>query len=400
MLFSKPRIEKLEVEHVTQIEDNIEQIYNKVYLYIKNSNELNLIERGKKTKNELFNEIKEELHEKNISDENVFYILKKLNEEIWQYGILNDLIEKNPDITDIKLMKFNNIRVKRRGKREKANVEFNNSEEMEEYIKKVARRNKIPLAQINSQVTFTDKDTYSDYILRITIFEKYINSVDNSYMHIRKSKKEKYTMNDLEELKMFDKQTKEYLIKKMQHGKSMIIVGKGSSGKTTLFNALIDELPEDRAGFIIQENEELFTDTHPEIMFLHITLGSGDNKITYDLQELAKYGLVADTDLFGVGEIKGAEAKYLLNAFYTGYTGVSTLHGESSTEGINKLVDYMKYGTDYSRTDLLRMLQTIDSVIYMEDFKVKEISEVIGFDETIGNLIYKKVLEGGQKIKI
>lgn len=38
------------------------------------------------------------------------------------------------------------------------------------------------------------------------------------------------------------------------------------------------------------------------------------------------------------------------------------------------------------------MLRTMEVVVFMEDFKVKEISEVVGFDEETQKLIYKRVL--------
>ena len=38
------------------------------------------------------------------------------------------------------------------------------------------------------------------------------------------------------------------------------------------------------------------------------------------------------------------------------------------------------------------MLRTLEVIVFMDDFKVKEISEIVGFDEEPQRLIYKRVL--------
>ena len=97
-------------------------------------------------------------------------------------------------------------------------------------------------------------------------------------------------------------------------------------------------------------------------------------------------------DYFIIGEIKGAEALYLLNAVYTGAKGWASVHGASSTEAMKKLVDYIKYNSDYTQEEALEMLVHLDTVIFMDDFSVKEIAEIEGFDAKKGDLIYKRIL--------
>jgi pilus assembly protein CpaF len=143
---------------------------------------------------------------------------------------------------------------------------------------------------------------------------------------------------------------------------------------------------------VIQENEELFSDIHPDLMFCHVVTNRGEGKINYELQDLARGGLLADLDYFIIGEIKGAEALYFLNAAYTGHKCWASVHGISSTEAMDKLADYVKYASDYSKEDALRMLHNIDTVVFMKDFKVAEISEIVGWDEEAHNLKYKRVL--------
>ena len=157
-------------------------------------------------------------------------------------------------------------------------------------------------------------------------------------------------------------------------------------------NELLEYIPENKSVEVIQENEELFTIKHPETTFHHIVTNRGEGKIQYTLQDLARMGLLFDLDYFIIGEIKGGEALYFLNAAFTGHQCWASVHGVSSTEAIDKLADYVKYESDYSKTDIIRMLRTMEVVVFMENFKVKEISEVVGFDEATQRLIYKRIL--------
>ena len=94
---------------------------------------------------------------------------------------------------------------------------------------------------------------------------------------------------------------------------------------------------------------------HPDIAFEHTVTNRGEGKIEYTLQDLARNGLLTDIDFFIIGEIKGGEALYLLNAVYTGARGWASVHGASATEAMKKLVDYIKYNSDYSQEDALQM---------------------------------------------
>ena len=59
---------------------------------------------------------------------------------------------------------------------------------------------------------------------------------------------------------------------------------------------------------VIQENEELFSNKHPDLMFQHVVTSRRQNEIQFDLKDLARNGLLTDLDYFVIGEIKGGEA--------------------------------------------------------------------------------------------
>ena len=102
----------------------------------------------------------------------------------------------------------------------------------------------------------------------------------------------------------------------------------------------------------------------------------GESKVRYGLKELSINALLIDLDYSVIGEIKGGEALYFLNAAYTGHLRLATVHGQDGVAALYKLADYVKYESDYSQEEIKKMLGCISTVCYMKDFKLDTITEV------------------------
>lgn len=352
---------------------------------------LNLVQRGILSKEDFLAQVRTFIVHRGIDELVSSETVTAFEKYIWGYHVLDDFIYDDT-ISDIKVIDENNIRIKRHGKRESTNVKFSSKNDYLSFVNYVAIKNKTNISDINAIQTFTDKETNPKFILRFNIMTNFITSTGLPYLHIRKIPKDKYSMDKLQELGMFDQKTKEFLIEEAKTSTGILFTGKGASGKTTLMNAMIEEIPHDKSVMVIQENEELFTVSHPETMFQHIVTSRGEGKIQYDLSDLARNGLLVDLDYFIIGEIKGGEALYFLNAAYTGHRCWASVHGVNSTEAMDKLADYIKYESDYTKEDALRMLRGIKLVVFMSDFKVREISKVVGWDDEKKNLKYERVM--------
>ena len=123
------------------------------------------------------------------------------------------------------------------------------------------------------------------------------------YLHIRKIPKTKYTIENLIEYNMMDTKTAAYLLDKVKDASGILFTGKGASGKTTLMNTLLEEISYNNSCLVIQENEELFTTSHPDMMFQHVVTARHKGEQEYDLKDLARNGLLTDLDYFIIGEI-------------------------------------------------------------------------------------------------
>lgn len=359
------------------------------YAALPENNYLSNIQRGTLTREAFFDEMRRYLRQKDEDEAVVDKILSRLETYIWGYYIIEDAIN-DPDVSDIKILSDSNIRLKKKGKRMNSNERFHDVADYERFVRIICARNKVQLSDINAILKFTDRKSNENAILRFNITSQYINSSDMPVVHIRKIPKEKRDLTNLARLGVFPEELIPYLKYKAKSASGIILTGKGASGKTTVMNSLLDEIPHDKSGCIIQESDELFSE-HPDMMFQHVVSNRGEGKIKYELKDLATNGLLTDLDYFIIGEIKGEEAATFMDAAYTGHQCWTSVHGTSSTEAVNKLADYVARGTNYSLKEAYRMLRFMNCIIFMKDFSIMEISEIVGFDEEKGVPIYDTV---------
>lgn len=384
--------EKEHVETEDERKDRIGKYADQVTDYFVQIDpiQLNMLERNKITK-EAFTELVYNYIRSNVTQDerDVEDTFKTFASFLWSYDIIDELIDDD-EISDIKIYDWDHIRVQRLGHRETAKLKFRNPDHFKKFVEHTAIKNKASISAQNALQNFTDKYSSKKAIMRFNITTPVVNSNEKYLLSIRKIPKHKYTTERLIELGFFTREMADYFEDRVKNGGGLLVAGKGGSGKTTLLNWALDKLPDDISGLCIQENEELFSN-HPDIAFQHTIINRGEGKIEYDLGDLARNGLLMDIDYFIIGEIKGAEALYLLNAVYTGAKGWATVHGSSATEAMKKLVDYIKYNSDYSQEEALQMLVHLDTVVFMKDFGVREVQEITGYDPEIGDLTYKKI---------
>ncbi len=369
-----------------ELENMLDELLN--YFVHVEKQTLLLVQRGVKPRDSLIEMADKYLRQRNVPRVFRDEVIKHFGKFIWGYYVLEEAIN-DKDISDIKVLNESNVRIKRKGKRMNTDIKFPSKSDYKRFVSMVAVKNKTNLSDINAIQSFTDKESNKDFILRFNIATDFVNSTDVPYMHIRKIPKKKYSIQELVDFDMLTEEMAEYLVNAAVNSSGIIFTGKGASGKTTLMNVLIEYIPHDCSGLVIQENEELFSDNHPDMMFQHIVANRGEGKIQYNLKDLGRNGLLTDLDYFIIGEIKGGEALYLLNAGYTGHRCWASVHGMSSTEALNKLADYVKYESDYELSDIKRMLVGMKTIVYLQDFKVKEISEIK--DCIGGELIYERI---------
>jgi pilus assembly protein CpaF len=323
-----------------------------------------------------------------VPDHDKPILMAKVKNALLSYYVLTNAIN-NPDVTDIRVLSYDNINVKIHGDHFKASgLHFIDEEDYTLFINRIIIRHKLTVQY--PILVFTDKDFHPDYILRFNLCLGMLNSTGTPYLHIRKVPKDKTTLTKLIEDKMLDEKIAHYLLDKVRTSRGMVFAGPSASGKTTLMNALIDYIPKEKSILCIQESAELFSNIHPNAYFQSIVKDQY-GQILIGLSELGQNGLLCDSGYMIIGESKGAEVRDLLRASNTGHKCWTSVHSQSSQETIPRLADYVKYGADYSFDEATRMLKDLEVIIYIQEYKIMEISEIVGYDDDKKQLIYKSI---------
>ncbi len=348
--------------------------------------------RGTLSRREFLQEAREHVKRRHLAEDSseLERILDAFEQYIYGYSKLSPLIDDR-SVSDIRVISHDNIRVKRHGQRMDAGIRFADEKEYRQFIDYIAAKNQVNISNLNAIQRFTDTDSHPDFILRFTLSMPLVNTYSEPYLCIRKVPRAFPQVRELVARRMMSGAAAELLIRRFRQG-STLICGGNSSGKTTLLNALKETLPDDMAVLVTQQADELTTLSHPDMMFLHSLPGTGESQVNYDLKHISIAGLTMDVDCFIIGEIKGEEALYLLNAACTGQLCAATIHASSADRAADKLVDYAMYDSNYSRDELMRMMDCFHTFVFMEDFQVRQISACKGWNEQRRSLIYERIL--------
>ena len=313
---------------------------------------------------------------------------KKMERALFQLYIVQDLID-DPDITDIKITAPDSIRVRVGGKAYLSNVVFIDAIDYFRFIKSVAMKNNVDLG-VPSQ-TFTDEHD-ENFILRFSITAPYISCTGFPVIHIRKVARQKLMSDDLIRAGMFDEKIRDYLIDKGRDRDSMGVVfaGPPGSGKTVCLNWFLEDAYEQSAEMlVIQENDELFA-YRRGVIFEHVVSNPQHGERPCSLEDLGKMALVAGANVFVIGEAKGGEICSAITLSNSGCRTAITIHSTSSKQTIDKMADLALRGYANSYEQAKRMIVSFKTIVYLQDFKVKEITEIVGTDKE-GFPIYKLV---------
>ena len=346
---------------------------------------------GKTKKDDFWSVVKAYIHRnfidtKRMEIEDVPMLIKKLNRALFDLYIVQDLID-DPDITDVKITDPYSIRVRVKGKAYLSNVTFIDDADYNRFIKSIAVKNGVDLS-VPSQ-TFTDAHD-KNYILRFSITSPYITASGYPIIHIRKVSRKKLMAPDLIRLGMFDEKVRDYLIDAARTSRGICFAGPPGSGKTVCLNWFLDQYEDSAEVLVIQENDELFS-KRKGIMFEHVVNNPQRGEQACSLEDLGKMALVAGANVFVIGEAKGGEICSAITLSNSGCRTAITIHSPSATETIDKMADLAMRGYANSYDQAKRMIKSFQTIVYMQDFKVQEITEIIDYDTDKKDMVYRPI---------
>lgn len=157
---------------------------------------------------------------------------------------------------------------------------------------------------------------------------------------------------------------------------NILVVGGTGSGKTTFLNQILHSTKDDSRIAFVEEFRELFP-PNDNTFFLEVPEEVPGEQYLFDFI-IRKTNLMRINKLY-VGEIKGPEAFSFVNNLNAGIIGGTTVHGGGCIEGLNRTKILMASAGICSEEICGEILaKSIDYVIYLENYVVKDIQKLEG----------------------
>jgi pilus assembly protein CpaF len=160
---------------------------------------------------------------------------------------------------------------------------------------------------------------------------------------VRKFTSRNFTMKDLIERGMVTADQAETLSDAVRRGDNILISGGTGTGKTTLLNVLADAIPEEERILIIEDTAELYL-RKPHVVAEEAQTDTHRKPVTFD--DLLRANLRHHPNRIILGEIRGTEARTLLDAMNSGHRGaLATIHASSAKGALLRLRTLLMRGT-------------------------------------------------------
>jgi type IV secretion system protein VirB11 len=174
---------------------------------------------------------------------------------------------------------------------------------------------------------------------------------------------------------------REFLARAVALRRNIVIAGPTGSGKTTVMRSLLDLIPTTQRPVTIEDVHELAMPRHP--LAIHMLYGEGAGRVT--ARECVRSAMRQSPDRLILAEMRGPEAAEYLESLNTGHPGgITSVHANSAAAAFARIVTLVRQseaGRLLSVDDVMRMVrETVDVVLYMEGWKVKEVF----YDPTFG----------------
>lgn len=163
-----------------------------------------------------------------------------------------------------------------------------------------------------------------------------------------------------------DGETEAFLRAAVLARRNVLISGGTSSGKTTLLNALIAEIPPGERLIAIEDTAELALNHENAVGLLAARGDMGEARV--DMEDLLIAALRMRPDRIILGELRGREALTFLRAVNTGHAGsLTTIHADSPERALDQLaLLVLQAGIGLGWDDALRYIRrSLDLVVQL-----------------------------------
>lgn len=265
-----------------------------------------------------------------LSKDSLKSLYDKIVNELFGLGSLESLLE-DPLITDIMINNFSQVFIEKKGKLTRMDISFETSAEMMSLLEKMMRGTSRRINQTSPFVDFRLKDGS-----RVTAMIPPVSK--GPALCVRKFSHEIFTLKDLVSLGSLTEEVLSFLDVCIKSKINMLVTGSTGAGKTTFLNALMMLVPYSERMVIIEDTEEIFLPNSYHHLNLLTRPHNIEGKGEITIQDLVKLSLHVRPDRIIIGEVRGEEAFYFLQAINTGHEGsMGTMHANDAEDALARI---------------------------------------------------------------
>lgn len=335
------------------------------------------IHRVEERFHDIFHQLRPHLHFE-LRKYIVLRMLKKdLKDIVFGHGPLQDLL-RAPTISEIMVVKSDQIFVERDGVLEKSGRRFISDKVTESIVERIVAQvgRRIDRSQPLVDARLPDGSRLNAIIPPLAVL--------GPCLTIRKFPIHRLTMDDLIEFGTISRAAATFMRAAVVDRRSVLVSGGTGSGKTTLLNVLSSFIPYKERIITIEDTSELRL--HQEhVVSLESKAANVEGTGQYSIRDLVKNALRMRPDRIIVGECRSGEALDMVQAMNTGHDGsMTTVHANSSLEVIQRLELLMLMGAELPIASIHRQIASaIHLIIHIDRMSngkrvVGQISEIVG----------------------
>ena len=265
-----------------------------------------------------------------VGEDNLAQLVYEIQNEIIGLGPIEPLIS-DPSISDILVNNYKTIFVERKGRLERANIQFDNDAHLLKVIEKIVERvgRRIDESSPMVDARLPDGSRVNAIIPPLAL--------DGPALSIRRFSEVPLTVSNLIEYGSMTSDMALIIGALVKVKTNMLISGGTGSGKTTLLNVMSGYIPDNERIITIEDAAELRLQ-QPHVVRLETRPPNIEGKGEISQRALVKNTLRMRPDRIIVGEVRGVEVIDMLQAMNTGHEGsLTTVHANSARDALTRL---------------------------------------------------------------
>jgi pilus assembly protein CpaF len=220
---------------------------------------------------------------------------------------------------------------------------------------------------------------------------------------IRKFPSRHYTVDDLIARGTLTLPLAEFLATQIAAGKTVLISGGTSTGKTTVLRVLANAIPEEQRIVVIEDTSELHLHK-PNLLAVECQTDTFKANITFD--DLLKSALRWRPDRIILGEVRGIEARTLLDSLNTGHSGsLATIHANSAEKALHRFANLvMRSHAQATFSDVEAEIgEAIEFIVHVERQPgrrvIREVLALRGYDRDAKRFLIEPVFQENKEVQ-